>query len=131
MTAPGTQFGLSRIGQIAVPVRDVDRATAFYRDKLGMTFLFPAPNMAFFQCGDVRLLLGVPEEGAAHVRSSIIYYYVDDIEAAYATLQARGVEFTGAPQLVHRAPDYELWLAAFRDPDGNTLALMTHKQPDR
>ncbi|MBI4419513.1 MAG: VOC family protein [Gemmatimonadetes bacterium] len=117
---------LTEIGQIAVPVKDVDRAVRFYRDTLGMPFLFQVPNMAFFQLGSVWLMLGIPEPGFDHP-ASVIYYQVDDIEAAHRTLLAREVKFIDAPHLVHRAPEYELWMTFFRDPDGNPLALMTRK----
>ncbi len=121
----GLAFGLAEIGQIAIPVGDVDRAIAFYRDVLGMRFLFKAPpGLGFFDCNGVRLLLDEPAQANAEQRSSIIYYKVADIHAAYATLAARGVAFEEAPQRVARMPDHELWMAFFRDPDGNLLALM-------
>lgn len=126
--APATSFGLSRIGQIAVRVRDVERATAFYRDTLGMRFLFAAPNLAFFQCGEVRLMLGGAESPEFDHPSSIMYFTVDDIEAAHDTLKSRGVVFRDAPHVVHRAADYELWMAFFQDLDENTFALMCEKR---
>jgi methylmalonyl-CoA/ethylmalonyl-CoA epimerase len=120
-------FGLSRIGQVAVRVRAIDRAVEFYRDRLGMQLLFQVPGMAFFQCGDVTLMLGLAESPEFDHPSSVIYYVVDDIESAYAALSARGVPFRGEPHLIHRAPDHDLWMAFFRDPDDNTLALMCRK----
>jgi methylmalonyl-CoA/ethylmalonyl-CoA epimerase len=118
-------FGLCEIGQIAVPVSDLERAIAFYRDVLGMRFLFQAPpGLAFFDCNGVRLLLDVPAKASSENLSSIIYYKVPDIQAAHATLEGRGVIFERAPQLVARMPDHELWMAFFRDPDSNLLALM-------
>jgi catechol 2,3-dioxygenase-like lactoylglutathione lyase family enzyme len=128
MTAAEKPFGLSEIGQIARNVRDLDAAIAFYRDILGMKFLFQAPpGMAFFDCGGIRLLLGVAEDPEAETSAptSILYYRVDDIDAAYRTLVARGVEFGRAPELAHKAEGYELWLAFFHDPDRNRLALMS------
>jgi len=128
MTAATTQFGLSAIGQIFVRARDLDRAVRFYRDTLGIPFLFQAPpQMAFFQCGATTLMLGTPETPEFDHPASLIYYLVPDIESAHTTLRGRGVEFITEPHLVHRAPDYELWLADFRDPEGNVLALMTRK----
>jgi catechol 2,3-dioxygenase-like lactoylglutathione lyase family enzyme len=118
---------LSQIEQIAVIVHDVDRAVAFYRDVLGLPFLFQVPQMAFFQCGDVRLMLGIPSEPVFDHPSSIIYYRVADIEAAHQTLVARGVSFRGEPHVVHRAADHELWMAFFYDVDRNTLALTARK----
>ncbi len=118
-------FGLSQIGQIAVTVHDVDRAVAFYCDTLGMKLLFQVPNMAFFDCGGVRLMLGVPSEPAFDHPASILYYKVADIQTAYETLSGRGVAFADKPHLVARMPDHELWMTFFKDVEGNTLALMS------
>jgi methylmalonyl-CoA/ethylmalonyl-CoA epimerase len=118
-------FGLGQIGQIAVPVSDIDRAVAFYRDTLGMRFLFQAPpGLGFFDCAGVRLMLDAPAK-AAGLQSSVIYYKVPDLQAAFETLSARGVTFEAKPHLLARLPDHELWMAFFRDPDGNLLALMS------
>lgn len=123
-------FGLARIGQIAVPVSDIERAVAFYRDILGMRLLFQAPpGLGFFDCAGVRLMLDAPAKAQGANGSSIIYYSVADIRAAFATLSARGVVFEAKPHLVARLPDHELWLAFFRDPDGNLLALMSEVRP--
>src|SRR5947207_7958653 len=103
--APDTSFGLNRIGQIAVTVGDLDRAVAFYRDTLGMRLLFQVPNMAFFDCGGVRLMLGASEKPGEHF-SSIIYYKVDDIQRAFETLSSRGVEFEAQPHLIAKMPDH-------------------------
>ena len=124
-TETPSPFGLSRLGQIAVTAHDLDRATAFYRDALGMRFLFRVPNLAFFDCGGVRLMLGVPEQGAFDHPSSILYFLVDDLESAHASLVDRGVAFTDQPHLVVTLPDHELWMAFFTDSEGNTLALMS------
>ena len=117
--------GLSRIGQIAVNVHDLPKAVAFYRDTLGMKFLFEAPNLAFFDCGGVRLMLGLPDRPEFDHPGSIIYYLVEDIENAYRTLSSRGVRFETKPNLIARMPDHELWMASFRDVDGNLLELMS------
>src|SRR5262252_2039157 len=117
---------LNEIGQIFVNVRDLDRAIEFYRDTLGMTFLFQAPpNMAFFDCGGIRIMLGVPDRPDLNHPASIIYYKVDDIERVYETFNARGVEFIVKPHLVAPMPTYDLWLADFKDSEGNILALMS------
>ena len=117
---------LSQIGQIFVNVKDLDRAIAFYRDTLGMTFLFQAPpNMAFFDCGGIRLMLGIADRPEIDHIASIIYYKVDDIEKVYEIFKARGVEFIINPHLVAPMPTYDLWLADFRDSEGNILALMS------
>jgi catechol 2,3-dioxygenase-like lactoylglutathione lyase family enzyme len=116
--------GLRTIGQIHVSVTDVDRAVAFYRDVLGVPFLFRVQGqpMAFFDCDGLRLYLGVPESEAYRARG-MIYFEVDDIDEAYAALEERGVEFLDAPHVVHRTGDAELRMAFFVDPDGNNLAL--------
>jgi catechol 2,3-dioxygenase-like lactoylglutathione lyase family enzyme len=124
--ASPASFGLTDIGQIAVPVGDVDRAIAFYRDTLGMRFLFRAPpGLAFFDCAGVRLMLDAPAKTQANHFSSVIYYKVPDLQAGYQALAARGVVFEAKPHLVAKLPDHELWLAFFRDPDENLLALMS------
>ncbi|HEX9737222.1 MAG TPA: VOC family protein [Thermoanaerobaculia bacterium] len=121
-------FGLSRIGQISVRAKDLAASVAFYRDQLGIPFLFEAPpKMAFFQCGEVRLLVGEPEAEFDHP-SSVLYFRVDDVAAAYEALKGRGVEFKDEPHLVHKAEGYELWMTFFTDPAGNTLALMSEKR---
>src|SRR6266436_457631 len=89
--------GLSRIGQIAITVNDIKKAIEFYRDTLGMKFLFDAPNMAFFDCGGIRLMLGLPEKEGEQKYSSIIYYNVEDIQKTYDTLLSRGVTFDAKP----------------------------------
>jgi methylmalonyl-CoA/ethylmalonyl-CoA epimerase len=120
---------LSTIGQIAMPVKDLARAVAFYRDCLGMRFLFQAPpSLAFFDCGGVRLMLDVPQDKEFDHPGSPLYFKVDDIDAAYSDLKARGVDFRDAPHLIAKMPDHELWMAFFRDGEGNTLALMCEKR---
>jgi methylmalonyl-CoA/ethylmalonyl-CoA epimerase len=127
MTAP-IPIGptLNQIGQIFVNAKDLDRAIKFYRDLLGMTFLFEAPpQMAFFDCGGIRIMLGVPDKAELDHPASIIYYKVEEIERVYETFKAAGVEFIVAPHLVAQMPTYDLWLADFRDSEGNILALMS------
>ena len=117
---------LSKIGQVFVNVKDLDRAIAFYRDTLGMKFLFQAPpSMAFFDCDGIRLMLGVADRPELDHPASIIYYKVDDIEKVYEVFNARGVEFIVKPHLVAPMQTYDLWLADFRDSEGNVLALMS------
>jgi methylmalonyl-CoA/ethylmalonyl-CoA epimerase len=118
------EFGLSSIGQIAITVSQVDQAIVFYRDKLGMKFLFQVPNMGFFDCGGIRLMLtGVETPGQNH--SSILYFKVPDIQQAQQALTARGVAFEREPAMIARMPDHELWMTFFRDPADNLLALMS------
>lgn len=119
-------FGLDQIGQIAVPVGDIERAIAFYRDTLGMRFLFQAPpGLGFFDCAGVRLMLDAPAKAQGESYSSVIYYKVPDLRAAFEALSARGVSFEAKPHVIAKLSDHELWMAFFRDPDGNLLALMS------
>jgi methylmalonyl-CoA/ethylmalonyl-CoA epimerase len=129
MTTSTDFAGLSQIGQIAINVQDVERATAFYRDTLGMRFLFAFPGLAFFDCGGVRLMLSRAEDPKLDHPASILYYRVADIAAAHQALAARGVRFEREPHLVARMPDHELWLAEFNDSEDNILALMAEKRP--
>jgi catechol 2,3-dioxygenase-like lactoylglutathione lyase family enzyme len=120
--------GLGSIGQIHMSVTDVDRAVAFYRDVLGIPFLFQVPGqpMAFFDCDGVRLYLGEPE--SEEFRSNpVLYFRVEDIEEAHRALNDRGIEFTDSPHVVHRTEDSELRMTAFKDPDGNNLVLMAER----
>ena len=118
-------IGLGRIHQIAMRIHDIDRAVAFYRDALGLPFLFAAPpNLAFFDCGGVRLMLSPPSPGHDHP-GSVLYFAVDDIEAMHRTLTGRGVTFSEAPKKIASLPDRDVWLAAFADTEGNPLALMS------
>jgi methylmalonyl-CoA/ethylmalonyl-CoA epimerase len=120
-----------RIGQIHVNAHDLDRAVAFYRDGLGLPFLFQVPGMAFFRCGELTLMLGLPVEPEFDHPSSILYFDVADIEEAHRVMAGRGVAFRTAPHAVHREPERELWLADFRDSEGNTMALMSWKSVKR
>jgi methylmalonyl-CoA/ethylmalonyl-CoA epimerase len=116
----------AKVAQIMIPVDEFDKGVAFYRDVLGLPFLFAAPpQMAFFNCGGVRLLVGTLPPGQLPQRGSAIYFQVPDIAAVHATLRDKGVRFAAEPHMVHRTPASELWLAEFRDPDGNQLALMS------
>jgi methylmalonyl-CoA/ethylmalonyl-CoA epimerase len=124
MAQPEASIGLGQIGQIALTVSDLARAVAFYRDALGMRFLFQVPNLAFFDCDGIRLMLSLPEK-AAEGSSSVIYFKVADIQQAFKSLASRGVSFEGEPHLIAKMPDHELWMAFFRDPDRNLLALMS------
>jgi methylmalonyl-CoA/ethylmalonyl-CoA epimerase len=117
-----------QIGQIAVNAHDVDRATAFYSESLGLTLLFRAGSMSFFDCAGVRLMLSRPEKPEFDHPGSVLYFKVDDIDARHREMNARGVEFIDEPHLVARMPDHELWMTFFRDTEGNTLALMCERR---
>ena len=116
---------LSALGQIALPVSDADRADAFYADKLGLPRLFRFGDLVFFDCGGVRLMLEGGSTEAGRTEGVCLYYRVTGIERAHEELKARGVPFDDTPHLIAKMPDHELWMAFFRDPDGNLLALMS------
>lgn len=110
---------IAGVAQVGLRSRDIGRSVEFYRDRLRIRLLFQAPNMAFFDCGGVRLMIGAPESASG------VYFRVEEIQSATAELKSRGVEFERDPHLVAKMPDHELWMAFFHDPDGNVLALMS------
>jgi methylmalonyl-CoA/ethylmalonyl-CoA epimerase len=115
----------ARIVQLLIPVGNFDKGVSFYRDVLGLPLLFAAPpQMAFFNCGGVRLLVGVMPPGQNAQRGSAIYFEVSDIHTVYSLLKSQGVIFKGEPHVVNRTPKSDSWLAEFTDPDGNQLALL-------
>jgi methylmalonyl-CoA/ethylmalonyl-CoA epimerase len=115
---------LKDIGQIAIRITDLARATAFYRDALGLPFLFDAPRLAFFQAGSVRLMLSPAETPEFDHPGSVLYFTVADIASASSTLRARGVRFRDEPHVVHATPQGALWMTFFEDSEANVLALM-------
>ena len=116
---------LSTIGQIAITVKDVDRATRFYRDTLGMKFLFEFPGLAFFDAGGVRLMLSRAENPEFDHPASILYYKVSDIGGTHRSLEAKGVKVEEVPHLIAPMPDHDLWIGSYRDSEGNHFALMS------
>ena len=125
MIATTTDIGISRIGQISVNVHDLERATAFYRDTLGLPLLFTASGMAFFNCSGVRLMLGRAEKPEFDHPGSVLYFAVPDIQAAHQKMMASGTQFVDAPHVVARMPDHDLWMTFFHDTEQNLLALMS------
>ena len=125
MNAATAAVGITRLGQIAIPVHNVERATSFYRDTLGLPLLFTAGKLAFFNCGGVRLMLDVPEKPEFDHPSSILYFAVPDIGAAHRQMLATGVRFEDEPHVIARMPDHDLWMTFFRDSEQNLLALMS------
>ena len=120
---------MTEIGQIAITVSDVAKATAFYRDVLGLKFLFPAgPNLAFLAVGSVRIMLTTPQGHGEAGRNSILYFKVTDVVAAHAAIVARGAVNERAPQFTAKLPDHDLWIGFVRDPDGNLVGLMEEKR---
>jgi predicted enzyme related to lactoylglutathione lyase len=125
-------MNLSHIEQIAIPVRELARATAFYRDMLGMKLLFEVPpTLAFFDCDGIRLALSTSSDPMYDPPGSIIYYRVADIEAAHLDLEGRGVEFLQGPHKIAELGDVEIWMAFFEDTEGNTLAITSEKPVER
>ena len=122
---PGATPGDVNLGpllQISMPVADIERAVAFYRDALGARFLFQAGTLGFFDLDGVRLMLAVPE-GEGGSGGSVLYFRVAGVPAAAEVLRQRGVALEGGPHVVHRDDRHELWMAFFRDSEGNLLAL--------
>jgi len=122
-----SDLSLSTVGQIAIVIQDLPRATSYYRDTLGLALLFEFPGLAFFRCGEVRFMLSTAEKPEYDHPGSVLYFKIGDIAAVHSTLVSRGVEFVGAPHVVHRAATYELWMAFFKDTEGNTMALMEER----
>jgi methylmalonyl-CoA/ethylmalonyl-CoA epimerase len=125
MSETPLSLGITSIGQISINVHDLERATAFYRDVLGLPLLFAVPNLAFFDCAGVRLMLGSAETPEFDHASSILYFRVPDLNAAYQRLVDRGVQIFAPPRLIAPMPSYDLWMAAFRDTEGNIHQLMS------
>ena len=116
-------IGLEKIGQIAITVDDVARARDFYQNTLGMRFLFDAGNLAFFKCGDIRLMLSTSEKPGPR-GGTILYFQVQDIHATFSTLKARGVKFIDEPHLIAKMPDHDLWMVFLTDTESNTIGIM-------
>ncbi len=126
MPATAAGIGITRLGQIAVNVKDVDRAAAFYQDILGLKLLFKAPpGLAFLDCGGVRLMLDRAEKPEFDHLSSILYFSVPDMQGAFAKLKESGVRFEDEPHVIARMPAHDLWMTFFRDSEGNLMALMS------
>jgi len=126
MNTASVGIQISRLGQVQVRAHDVERATTFYQDVLGLKLLFKAPpGLAFFDCGGVRLMIDAPEKPEFDHPSSILYFAVPDIQSAHAQLKHRGVRFEGEPHVIARMPHLDLWMTFFRDSEDNLMALMS------
>ncbi|HEU4559808.1 MAG TPA: VOC family protein [Longimicrobium sp.] len=125
MEATATKVGITDVGQIAINARDLQRAIGFYRDVLGLPYLFEIPSAAFFQAGGVRLMVGTAEQPEFDHPASILYYRVPDIQASFAALTAAGVQIEHEPRMIAKMPDHDLWMGFFRDSEGNVAALMS------
>ena len=125
MNAASLHPGITSIGQISVVVQDLERATAFYRDVLGLPLLFQFPGLAFFDCAGVRLMLSRAETPELDHPSSVLYFRVPDINAGHQWLVAQGVKIVEPPRLIAPMATYDLWMSAFRDSEGNIHQLMS------
>ena len=126
MNIANVGVGISRLGQIQVRAHDVERATKFYQDALGLKLLFKAPpGLAFFDCGGVRLMIDSAEKPEFDHPSSILYFAVPDIQAAHAQMKQSGVRCEDEPHLIATMPDHDLWMTFFRDSEDNFMALMS------
>jgi methylmalonyl-CoA/ethylmalonyl-CoA epimerase len=130
MSTTESGFEIISIGQIAIVVHDLPKAVEFYRDKLGLRFLYEFPGLAFFDCGGVRIMLSFPENSEFDHPASILYYKVADIQAAWRVLEARGVKLEHEPHIIARMPDHDLWICAIRDPENNLVELMSEVKRD-
>ncbi len=120
---------VSDIGQIAITVSDVSQALVFYRDVLGLEFLFsPAPTLAFLRAGSVRIMLSTPQGAGAVGANSVLYFKVNEIETVFTAIVERGAQVERPPQLAAQMPDHALWIGFVRDPDGNLVGLMEEKR---
>ena len=118
-------LSIESIGQIAVNVKDVPRAVAFYRDVIGLPLLFETNGLAFFQCGETRLLLSLPEKKEFDHPSSVFYFKVKDLNSTVITMKEAGADFIDEPHMVGKMGDVEIWMAFFKDGEGNTHAVMS------
>ena len=119
---------IQKIGQIGVPVKNVENAIEFYKEVLGLSLLFSTERMAFFECNGQRLLLSLPEKNEFANSSSVIYFQVEDIKKTFEELLEKGVSFIDQPHVVAKMGNTETWMAFFKDTEGNTHALMSEVQ---
>ncbi|MBS4175259.1 VOC family protein [Bacillus sp. FJAT-49736] len=119
---------IQKVGQIGVPVQDINRAQDFYKEKLGLSLLFNTDSLAFFECNGLRLMLTLPEKEEFAYSSSVIYFQVDHIKDTYENLVTKGVTFIDEPHVVAKIGQTETWMAFFKDTEGNTHALMNEVQ---
>jgi methylmalonyl-CoA/ethylmalonyl-CoA epimerase len=126
-TAKSGRLGITGVGQIWIRAHDIERGTAFYRDVLGLPLLFRTGSMSFFDCGGVRLMLDKASSAEFDHPSSLLYFRVPDLDAAYKQLVDSGVNIVAPPRLIAPMPTHDLWMAAFQDSEGNIMQLMAEK----
>jgi predicted enzyme related to lactoylglutathione lyase len=119
---------VQKVGQIGVPVKDLNRALDFYKEKLGLSLLFNTDHMAFFECNGLRLMLSLPEKEEFANSSSVIYFQVTNIKEAYERLADKEVTFVDEPHVVAKMGQTETWMVFFKDTEDNTHALMSEVQ---
>jgi len=120
------EVGITGLGQVAISVKDVERATRFYRDVVGLPLLFTAPpGLAFLQCGGVRVMLAQPEKNGEAKSASVLYFSVPDIHAAYQRMKQRGAQFEDEPHMIAKMPTHDLWMVFFRDTEDNLMGMMS------
>lgn len=116
---------IQKVGQIGVPVKDLDTAINFYKEKLGLSLLFHTDSMAFFECNGLRLFLSLPEKEEFAQSSSVIYFQVEKMKETYEDLLSKGIVFMDEPHIVAKMGQTETWMTFFKDTEGNTHALMS------
>ena len=119
---------LTGILQVAITVKEIDRATAFYRDTLGLPVLMTAPNMAFFNCGGVRLYLSSGQSSEHAAGNSFLYFRTPDMSGFLADAKAKNVSIHQEPQIIAHMPDHDLWLMWIKDSEGNLLGIMEERR---
>ena len=126
-------FQIGGVKQIALTVQDLARATAFYRDTLGLPLLFEVPGLAFLDLHGIRLMLSrgegpvnEPPKGPPKERhGTVLYYQTADLPATFAALRERGVKAVREPHMIAKMPDHELWMAFLEDSEGNLFGVMS------
>ncbi|WP_096271958.1 VOC family protein [Paucisalibacillus globulus] len=118
-------YQIEKVGQIGIPVKNIERAIAFYKDTLGLTLLFHTDGLAFFECNGLRLMLSLPEQEEFAYASSVIYFQVNNLHEYYEELLEKEVTFVDEPHVVGKMGNVEIWMAFFRDTEGNTHAIMS------
>lgn len=120
---------ITELGQLAITVENVKRSLEFYRDILGLDFIFsPSENLAFLRCGATRIMLATPQGAGEIGKNSIPYFKLSNIEEFYKTAVANGARQEREPQLAVQMPDHELWIGFLKDPDENLIGIMEEKR---
>ncbi|OIK08195.1 VOC family protein [Bacillus sp. MUM 13] len=116
---------IQKVGQIGIPVKNLEKAIVFYKDLLKLPLLFSTDSMAFFDCDGILLLLSLPEKEDFAQSSSVIYFQVENIKEAHEELIEKGVYFIDEPHIVAKMEQTETWMTFFKDTEGNTHSLIS------